>query len=312
MSILTDSLNQIKTWLETNFPLAAESITPGLTLSEIQSKIETLPFSLANEVYELYQWSRGHSLDTQTIYTDIFEPYEGMSLCNLESGIEVFPRFEHENEICAVNYIGKPLFPVFKTDGSYLCVVGDWEDKQSSPIIFVSDVKEITHKYISLTSMILTYAECCETDAIYFDKDGFPRWNNQKYASIYLKHNSNILEFSIKRLEQELTGTSNCILKDRGEKNFLGDIDYLDRQRQNLSSRQLDYQVIKPLINAMQDDKYGNTRIRKIRVPILPTYIIFSLIIIYLLVNGGSFSKILILIARLTYPQFRNIKKSEQ
>ena len=55
MSQLTDSLNQIKTWLENNCPLAAETITPGLTLSEIKSKIETLPFSLPNEFYELYQ-----------------------------------------------------------------------------------------------------------------------------------------------------------------------------------------------------------------------------------------------------------------
>jgi len=43
MSLLTDSLNQIQTWLEENCPQAAESITPGLTISEIESKIETMP-----------------------------------------------------------------------------------------------------------------------------------------------------------------------------------------------------------------------------------------------------------------------------
>ena len=77
MSQLTDSLNQIKTWLENNCPLAAESITPGLSLEEIQSKIETLPFSLPNEFYELYQWSRGDSLDAQTKYNSILDPYAG-------------------------------------------------------------------------------------------------------------------------------------------------------------------------------------------------------------------------------------------
>ena len=84
MSSLTDSLNQIQTWLENNCPQAAESITPGLTLSEIESKIETLSFSLPNEFYELYQWSRGNSLDTKTIYTNIFGADDATSLNSLE------------------------------------------------------------------------------------------------------------------------------------------------------------------------------------------------------------------------------------
>ena len=171
MSLLIDSLNQIQTWLEKNCPQAAETITPGLSISEIESKIENLPFSLPEEVYELYQWSRGNDLGTQTKYGCILDPYGGTSLSNLEIVIEKFPDFEDEEfEECAVNYIGKPLFPIFQTDLDALCVIGDWENKNSSPIIFVSDLNETPHAYISLTSMMLTVAELLEANAFDFSQ----------------------------------------------------------------------------------------------------------------------------------------------
>ncbi len=191
MSQLTDSLNQIKTWLENNCPLAAETITPGLSLEEIQSKIETLPFSLPNEFYELYQWSRGNS--TQTIFTNIFDVNDGMALNSLEYAMEVFPNFvDEEFEECAVNYIGKALFPIFGSDATFHCIVGDWQDEAPSPILYVSDIIETNHSYVSLTSMMLTAAESLQANAIDFNKK-YNKWDEQKYANIYLKHNSNIL-----------------------------------------------------------------------------------------------------------------------
>ena len=197
MSLLTDSLNQIQTWLETNYPLAAESITPGLTLSEIESKIETLPFSLPEEFYELYQWSRGNSLNTKTIYTDIFSADDATSLNSLEYAMEVFPDFVDEDEDCAVNYIGKPLFPIFGSDATFHCIVGDWEDKTPSPIVYVSEIIETNHSYVNLTSMMLTAAESIQAKAIDFNTKTYKNWNEEKYAEIYFKHNSNILELSV-------------------------------------------------------------------------------------------------------------------
>lgn len=172
MSLLTEALDRIRAWLRTNYPAAAECITPGLSLSEIEEITQTLPFSLPDEVYELYQWSRGHTPATQTIYTNIFEPYEGMALCSLESAIEILPIFEDEFEECAVKYVGKPLFPIFQTDASNLCVVGDWDNKKSSPIIFISEINEIENIYTSLTSMMLTVADCFEAGAISFNEKG--------------------------------------------------------------------------------------------------------------------------------------------
>lgn len=255
MSQLTDSLNQIQAWLENNFPEAAETITPGLTISEIESKIETLPFSLPNEFYEIYQWSRGNSLDTQTNYSSILDPYAGTSLSNIEDAIERFSTFvDEEFEECAVNYIGKPLFPIFQTDLDCLCLIGDWEDKNSSPIIVVSDIHETEHAYISITSMMLTVVELLEANAFDFNK-GCLNWDEKKHAEIYLKYNSNILELSINKLSQHLLiAEPNSIAEEFAKNTFRNDVYSIDMERRNLASRELDSQIIEPLIIALEDE----------------------------------------------------------
>lgn len=254
MSPLTDALNRIQAWLQSNYPVVADSITPGLSLEEIQEITQVLPFSLPDDVYELYQWSRGHAPETQTIYTHMFEPYEGMALCSLETAIEILPIFEDEFEECAVKYIGKPLFPIFQTDASYLCVVGESDNKESSPIIFVSEINETRNRYTSLTSMMLTLADCFEAGAVSFNEKGYSNWYGEKFASIYLKHNFNLLKFSLKRLKQELVTTQHDVLRQMTISNFLGDIYSLDRERRNLVTKRLSFEVIEPLMTAMQDE----------------------------------------------------------
>lgn len=210
---------------------------------------------MPNEFFELYQWSRGHTQETQTMYTCIFEPYESIALCSLEAAIEILPIFEDEIEECAVKYAGKPLFPVFQTNASNLCVVGEWNNKESSPIIFVSDINEIGIRYTSLTSMMLTLADCLETGGFFFDEKGYRNWNLEKFASISLKHNSSLLEFSLKRLKQELIiKQHDYVLRQMTIDNFMNDIYYLDKERRNLGVEQLDFEVIEPLIIAMQNE----------------------------------------------------------
>lgn len=255
MSSLMDALNKIQVWLQANYPNIAKSITPGLSLEEIQDITQIIPFTLPNEVYELYQWSRGHTPNTQTICTHMFEPYEGMALCSLETAIEILPTFEDEFEECTVKYVDKPLFPIFQTDASYLCVVGNWEDKKSSPIIFVSDINEIGVAYTSLTDMMQTLAECFETSVVSFDRKGYSHWDTEKYAQVYLKYNFKLLDFSLQKLKKELIiRQTNSILRQMAISNFLGDIYRLDRERRKLANKQLDSKVIEPLVIAMQNE----------------------------------------------------------
>lgn len=258
MPILTDSLNRIKVWLQNNYPAVAKNINSGLTLEAIQAIIQTLPFSLPQEIYELYQWSQGHSEDNENNYAPMFF---GMTLCSLERAIRIFPTFEDEFEECARRYIGKSLFPIFQFDNSiFLCVVGDWNDKHSSPIIFVSEINEINHKYNSLSAMMLTLAECLETDVISFRENGQWICNEEKFSPISIKHNSRLLIFYLNKLKQELIMRQHdSVLREMTISDFLGDISYLDRERRNLPNKQLDFNVIEPLVIAMQDENENAT-----------------------------------------------------
>lgn len=253
--LLTDTLNRIKVWLQSDYPVVCESITPGLSLEEIQAITRTIPFTLPREVYELYQWSRGHNQETQTMYTCIFDPYESMALCSLKAAVELRPIFEDEIDECAIKYAGKSLLPVFQTDAENFCVVGEWDNKDSSPIIFVSKIGDIVNRYTSLTNMMLTLAECFETSAVSFDEEGYSDWDLKKFSSAYLKYNSGLLKFSLKRLKQELIiKQDDYILRQRTIDNFMSDIRYLDRERLNLGVDRLNFKVIEPLIIAMQNE----------------------------------------------------------
>jgi SMI1 / KNR4 family (SUKH-1) len=255
MSQLTNTLDRIQTWLKSNYPIVAEFIPSGLTIEEIREITSRLPFTLPKEVNELYQWSRGHNKDTLSSFTSIFDPYEGMSHSSLQLAIETQTSFENLPEELALEYISKQLFPLFELEGSYLCVIRDYEDNKSSPVILVSQIGEITIRYSSLTSMMQTIAESFESGAFHFHKNGYSEWNEGVFSPIYVKYNSDILKFSIARLKQELTIRKDSKILSRITKsNFEGDICYLGRERLYLETNQFDIEIIRPLITAMQDD----------------------------------------------------------
>ena len=168
--------------------------------------------------------------------------------------MEVFTDFVDEHEDCAVNYIGKPLFPIFGTDATYLCIVGDWEEKTPSPIFYVSEIIETNHSFVSLASMMLTAAESLQANAIDFSK-GYAEWDDEKCSPIYLKYNSNILELSVKALKQHLLiAEPDSVAEEKAKNTFECDIHILDWKRRNLSSRQLDSEIVEPLIIALEDE----------------------------------------------------------
>ena len=251
---LTDALNRIKVWLNNNYPLMAESITPGLSPEDIQSIIETLPFSLPEEVGELYQWSRGHY--GEALNAVAFDPCEVMYHVSLEYAIELQSMLEDEDsDECVTKYINKPLFPLFDFNGTSFCSIGNWEDEKSSPIILVSPINNIIITYTSLTNMMLTVAESFESGVFRLNEKGYEEWNEKVFFSIYLKHNSDILKVSVMRLKQELIiGKNNDIFLEMTVRNFKDDIYYLLRKTQDFSTNKFRIEVLQPLITAMQDE----------------------------------------------------------
>jgi cell wall assembly regulator SMI1 len=54
-----EALEFINDWVERNMADHPAVMRQGLSRREIESKVEILPFHLAEEVYELYQWRNG-------------------------------------------------------------------------------------------------------------------------------------------------------------------------------------------------------------------------------------------------------------
>lgn len=247
MSLLTNALNQIRAWVETNYSVGIQHLPPGLNRSEIETLVQTLPFQLPDEIYELYQWSSGNSEDSLTNHAFFFDPYEGMALCSLERAIALSSTFEDEFDEVAVKYLDQPLFPIFQFEGSFLCLVGNLE---SSPVIFVSEIREIIIRYESITTMMLTLAECFTTGVTSIDNQGFLVYDCDQFSPIYCQHNPDLLTLSLTRLNQELTiiKSQSQILKTILLNHFLTQVYWLTEQDKNLSLESIDPELINPII----------------------------------------------------------------
>lgn len=198
MSELTNALDRIRIYLEINYPDVASKLPLGLPLEKIEESFK--PYRLPQEVYELYQWCGGWDWETEN-WDTVFAPYYGtMTLCSPQAAMETAIDLDKYG----VRYIGKPLIPIFGYDRIFLCVVGDWQGKDPSPIGYVSEIYQLELEYVSLTSMMQVTAEAWETGAAYIDKEGFVECDDQKFFAIYRQHNSELPQMVLNRLKLEL------------------------------------------------------------------------------------------------------------
>ncbi|MEG4345202.1 HEAT repeat domain-containing protein [Microcoleus sp. A003_D6] len=212
-SELTDALNRILSWIERHEPSWIEYLYPGLSKDEIDDLVRDLPIQFYPELYELYQWRNGavegdEWKETAWIFHSwAFRPLQEI-VAELRQDI-----FTHQtiqtNNIADVGII-KPYWGNFKYLNIFYHIL--WEDNgcvlinnilNFCPIIFHRlEEGELTllEKYTSLTSMMLTIAECYETGA-YFIGDYISR-NPEKEYQIWRKYNSQIIEFALQAIQQ--------------------------------------------------------------------------------------------------------------
>ncbi|HBQ98672.1 SMI1/KNR4 family protein [Roseofilum sp. Belize Diploria] len=202
MSTLTDALDRIMKWLEIYKPEFADSFQPGLSFDEIQAGEEKIGFKLPEEVYELYQWRNGATLDCDSLFFPFigFLPFDEA----IETSISWNTMIAEEEEL----YLNKewylnqewcaksPLF-IFIADDGGCCGT----PLQTPPNYLKPPVVEFGEGdmpgvyYDSLTALMLTFAECCETGAYYIDSDGFIVEDVSKSAPIIQKYNSQFGEY---------------------------------------------------------------------------------------------------------------------
>jgi hypothetical protein len=260
MSLLISSLETIRFWLQRNYAEGVSQLPPGLRFQQIEEFEQFLQFKLVQEVYDLYQFSCGN--DCQNLYGNFFDPYDGMGFCSLQRAAELASVLrDDEYEECDVKFLGQPLLPIFEFEGSFLCTVGALDLKYCSPIIFVSDIMEVTIRYVSLTSMMQTIAECFETGAVhkkntFYDSNiEILEYDKDLFSVIYQKYNSNLPEFAISNFCKQIERIDLSLVQ-LGQilTSFVSQIAFLKIFWKDLSLDQLSSKIKETLYSASQSD----------------------------------------------------------
>lgn len=158
MSELTEGLDRIYSWFSEKVPERISQIVPGILFEEIDEKAKELPFTLPNELYELYQWRNGSSE-----YEFLFESYEFMSLGQAVR--------EYKNEILQLKYDEReeveffqhrsPVFELWYDRVFYTITPNEQGD---NPLhIYDIEMEDYSLRYYKLTDMILHGAEWCDS-----------------------------------------------------------------------------------------------------------------------------------------------------
>jgi hypothetical protein len=190
MSELTQGLERCMGWIQQNLPEYAAEFLPGLSYHTIQDLTRDLDFPFFQELCELYQWRNG-----VRTYVDsaIFPMFMYMPL---EDAIDQYQEFK-KNSLIGEYYLTfnqQCLFEFIEDNADYgaVCVKNCPEP---NPIILIEKQGGRKHTfYSSITSMILTIAECFETSAYYLDEYGCITADEFKRAEILRKHNLEIVE----------------------------------------------------------------------------------------------------------------------
>ena len=215
ISDLTTGLNRILKWIEKHEPRYVEYLQPGLSMVEIEEIVKELTFQLPPEVYELYQWRNGArqgdlSQDTAWLF-------QNWTFRSLQEVVAQHQKYLEEKCIAVISWNNHRSYlnnfqklNIFYSNNMFSDFGCIWINTSSkfNPVIFES-CKEgaltINAKYSSLTSMILTIAECYETSAcqnispesLFIACDPFLE------SKIWRKYNFTLIDFALDCLQEK-------------------------------------------------------------------------------------------------------------
>jgi hypothetical protein len=176
MSLLTDKLDYILSWLESIKPEAAtcsfDVYNPGLTQQQIDEHVESLSFTLSQEVYDLYQWRNGINYNRPNnergldafLFPNQFSRGNVIDFCGLEQSIDCYLlqcEVSQEDAGDGFEYWNDKWFPLASRDGKdILYVIGDIDP---SPVyLWQCEFSEPARVYKNLTNLVSVIAECCD------------------------------------------------------------------------------------------------------------------------------------------------------
>ncbi|WP_373541276.1 SMI1/KNR4 family protein [Chamaesiphon sp.] len=180
MSKLLEEFAYIFEWMEYTVPNLADRYNPGLTRQQIDNLVKDLPFKLSEEVYELYQWRNGQAdlgyYNGECIVDFLFPDHHiagnlSIPFWSLQTAIQkcyYLWQMEESNSIdppCEGFHLWeRKWFPIASMeDKTLLIVIGDLDPSPVYQIDFIFSQNPL-RVYKSLTSIISTIAECCESE----------------------------------------------------------------------------------------------------------------------------------------------------
>lgn len=171
MSNLSSALNRIERSIKKQDPESYLHRSAGLSRAEIDELIKDLPIKFPESLYELYQWSNGPKQElNEENYGHIFilDGYDILPLAKaVETHLDKLKRVEDWNKElnCYNPSFFKVFFPCYGGVEGYI-IIND--EKEDGEVVFCHYKDfDITVKYINLTSMMLTLAECYEQGKYY-------------------------------------------------------------------------------------------------------------------------------------------------
>ncbi|MBZ8178554.1 SMI1/KNR4 family protein [Oscillatoria salina] len=210
MSGIIQALERIINWLQKYDP-EPETIPPGFSLLQIQELTKKLPFKLPLEVCKLYQYCNGKVGITP--YSRLFSLEEALKICLSYIYTEVFLIHYSSEELSKnfCNFMSHPdaqqflfayyplttyRFPLFVENDGLCYVICDENEKKVSPIWYEFIGREPVIYSASLTSLMLTFAECYETGGYYVTSEykagvtySYTEIDVEKAEKIFQKYN---------------------------------------------------------------------------------------------------------------------------
>lgn len=157
MSELTEALECIRDWLEQNQPYDFSCLRAGLSRNEIDELVKDLPFTIPEEVYELYQWHDGCADKFIRSNYDFMSLTEAISTYHEEVGENLYYSREETHSL-------EQSIPVFKlwSQGNVVYTVIASGENQGKVMLYDTDCRYYPLQYANLTKLVKHGAEWCE------------------------------------------------------------------------------------------------------------------------------------------------------
>lgn len=187
METLQDALNKILEWLAEHDRPVVALLQDGIDAQEVKAASEGLPLRLPQELVALYGWRNGTRSAEGDILDDLhFMP--GYYLLSLEESLTHYRAFK-DDERWKPNW-----FPILANGGGDFYAVGCTTGaEERAPVIgFLLDEPEQPIEYASVTSMMLTIAQCYEAGAYFLSEDGYLEVDDEAVVPIGRKFNPDV------------------------------------------------------------------------------------------------------------------------